>query len=221
VTLSLAVLISGTGSNLNAILSAIDEGRCDAVVRAVISDRASAKGLELATARGIPTAVVKLSEHADRDAWDRALAERVRGCAPELVVLAGFMKLVGRHMLEAFEQRMVNVHPALLPAFPGGDGPAQALAAGVRISGCTVHLVDGGLDSGPIVAQAAVPVLDGDDVASLHARIQRAEHRLLPSVIDGVARGAIVLGRPPAAASAAISASPTGVLFSPALDPVP
>jgi phosphoribosylglycinamide formyltransferase-1 len=220
VTLSLAVLISGTGSNLNAILSAIDSGRCDAVVGAVISDRSSAKGLELAATRGIPTAIVKLSEHADRDAWDAALAERVRAFAPQLVVLAGFMKIVGKHMLAAFDRRMVNVHPALLPAFAGSDGPAQALAAGVRISGCTVHLVDGGLDSGPIIAQAAVPVLDGDDVATLHARIQRAEHRLLPSVIDGVARGTIVLGRAPASAPAAASATTTASLFSPAIDPV-
>jgi phosphoribosylglycinamide formyltransferase-1 len=220
VTLSLAVLISGTGSNLNAILTAIDARRCDAVVRAVISDRSSAKGLELAAARGIPTAVVKLSEHADREAWDAALTERVRAFDPQLVVLAGFMKIVGKHMLAAFEQRMLNVHPALLPAFPGSDGPAQALAAGVRLSGCTVHLVDGGLDSGPIVAQAAVPVLDGDDVATLHARIQRAEHRLLPAVIDGIARGAIVLGRAPAQAQAAAIAPPTASLFSPAIDPV-
>jgi phosphoribosylglycinamide formyltransferase 1 len=214
--LPLTVLISGAGSNLRAILAAIDGGTCDATVRAVVSDRASAQGLALATERGIPTAIVKLSDYPDRSAWDAALARTVSGFAPDLVVLAGFMKIVGEHMLAAFEGRILNVHPALLPAFPGSDGPAQAIAAGVRISGCTVHVVDGGVDTGPVVAQAAVRVLANDDAESLHARIQHAEHALFPAVIHGIARGSIKLGTRIIAADVPPGDERT-VLLSPAL----
>jgi len=215
--LSLTVLISGTGSNLRAILAAIDAGTCDATVRAVVSDRASAQGLSLATERGIPTAIVKLSDYEDRPAWDAALARTVAGFAPDVVVLAGFMKIVGEHMLAAFEGRILNVHPALLPAFPGNDAPAQAIAAGVRISGCTVHVVDGGVDTGPVVAQAAVRVLPNDDAESLHARIQHAEHTLFPAVIHGLARGTIRLGARISAATGAPS-DERAMLLSPAVE---
>jgi phosphoribosylglycinamide formyltransferase-1 len=214
--LELTVLISGTGSNLRAILAAIDAGTCDATVRAVVSDRASAQGLSLATERGIPTATVKLSDYEDRAAWDAALARTVASFEPDLVVLAGFMKIVGEHMLAAFEGRILNVHPALLPAFPGNDAPAQAIAANVKISGCTVHVVDGGVDTGPIVAQAAVRVLANDDAESLHARIQHAEHSLFPAVIDGIARGAIKLGARIGAAAGTPS-DERAVLISPAV----
>lgn len=219
--LQLTVLISGTGSNLRAILAAIEAGACDAVVRAVVSDRASAAGLSLATERGIPTAIVKLADFESREAWDAALARCVQGFTPDLVVLAGFMKILGAHMLAAFPGRILNVHPALLPAFPGNDGPAQALAARVRITGCTVHIVDGGVDTGPIVAQAAVRVLEGDDAQKLHQRIQQAEHQLFPAVLHGIARGAIRLGR--AQSERASEATPdddTAVLISPKLDAV-
>jgi phosphoribosylglycinamide formyltransferase-1 len=192
--LPIAVLISGKGSNLAAIFSAIDAGQCAARVCAVLSDRESAEGLELARARGIATAVVKLKDYPSRERWDAALADAVAAHEPGLVVLAGFMKLVGAAFIERFCSRIVNVHPSLLPAFAGTDGPAQAVRAGVRVSGCTVHLVDGGIDTGTIIAQAVVPVLPADDVDRLHQRIQRAEHRLLPAVIDAVARGAIELG---------------------------
>jgi phosphoribosylglycinamide formyltransferase-1 len=192
-TLPIAVLISGRGSNLAAILRAIDAGECAGSVCVVASDRRDALGLELARERGIATVVVRLRDHADRDAWNAALAEAVAAHAPGLVVLAGFMRVVGRPFLDRFPRRVINLHPSLLPAFPGADGPALAIAAGVRISGCTVHLVDDGVDTGPIVAQAAVPVLADDDAARLHARIQVAEHRLLPRVIDDIARGAIHL----------------------------
>lgn len=192
--LPIVVLISGTGSNLRAILAAADAGRCDAAVRCVISDRESAKGLELARSRGIPTRVVKLKDHPDRAGWDEALARAVAEHEPALVVLAGFMRLVGEAMLERFAGRIINVHPALLPLFPGTDAPAQAVRARVRVSGCTVHVVDSGVDTGPIIAQAVVPVLPDDDAERLHQRIQRVEHALLPAVIDGVARGAISLG---------------------------
>ena len=192
--LPIVVLISGTGSNLAAILAASDAGACDAVVRAVISDRESAKGLELARGREIPTRVVKLKDFEDRERWDEALAQAVAEHEPALIVLAGFMRLVGKAMIARFAGRIINVHPSLLPLFPGTDGPAQALRAGVRVSGCTVHVVDSGVDSGPIIAQAAVPVLPGDDAERLHGRIQRVEHRLLPAVIHAVARGEIELG---------------------------
>jgi phosphoribosylglycinamide formyltransferase-1 len=193
-SLPVVVLISGTGSNLRAILEAIDLGRCRAEVRAVISDRDSALGLQLAQSRNIPTRVVKLKEFADRARWDEALADAVAAHDPALVVLAGFMRVVGAAMIARFPGRIINVHPALLPLFPGTDGPAQALRARVRISGCTVHVVDSGVDTGPIIAQAAVPVLPDDDADRLHERIRRLEHRLLPAVIDGVARGQIELG---------------------------
>jgi phosphoribosylglycinamide formyltransferase-1 len=162
-------------------------------VCAVLSDRESAAGLALAQSRGIPTAVVKLKDYETRERWDAALAEAAAAHEPSLVVLAGFMKLVGKAFIERFRSRVINVHPSLLPLFPGTDGPAQALLARVRVSGCSVHIVDSGVDSGPIVAQAVVPVLPADDADRLHRRIQGAEHRLLPAVIDAIARGAIAL----------------------------
>lgn len=195
--MKLAVLVSGTGSNLRAIAAAIDAGKCAATVVLVASDKESAPALAFARERGIETAVVRPKDHADRAAWDVALAERVASTAPDLVVLAGFMRIVGAPILARFPHRIVNVHPALLPSFPGTDGPAQAIAKGVRVAGCTVHLVDAGVDTGPILAQAVVPVLPGDDAHALHARIQVHEHRLLPAVIDAVARGRITLGERP------------------------
>ena len=191
--LSIAVLISGTGTNLQAICNAIDEGKCLAHVNAVISDNAEAGGLAFAAKRKIPTAVVKLADHANRAEWDLALAETVAGFVPDLVVLAGFMKMVGPEMLRRFPGRIINIHPALLPLFPGTDGPGMALAAGVRLTGTTVHVVDENVDTGPIVAQAAVRVAPDDSRQSLHQRIQEAEHLLLPEVIDRIARGRVVL----------------------------
>lgn len=210
--LPLVVLASGRGSNLMAILEAIDAGRCHARVVAVIADREKAPALDHARARSIATVVVKPKDHADRAAWDRALADAIAARSPGLVVLAGFMRIVGEAVIARFGGRIVNVHPALLPAFPGLDAPAQALAAGVRITGCTVHLVDAGVDTGPILAQAAVPVLPGDDAERLHARIQPAEHRLLPAVIDWVAKGALVLDPAPRFVRPVADQSP---LFSP------
>ncbi len=187
------VLASGRGSNLLALLEAIERGRCAARVVAVISDRANAPALEHGRARGIETELVRPKDHADRAAWDRALAEAIAAHSPSLVILAGFMRIVGEAVLARFGGRIINVHPALLPSFPGLDGAGQALAAGVRITGCTVHLVDAGVDTGPILAQAAVPILPGDDAERLHARIQPAEHALLPAVVHWVATGALEL----------------------------
>jgi phosphoribosylglycinamide formyltransferase 1 len=213
--LPVAILISGTGSNLRAILEAADAGRCDVSVRVVISDRDSAAGLELARSRKIPARVVKLKDFADRARWDQALAATVAEYEPALVVLAGFMRLVGDAMITRFAGRIINVHPALLPLFPGKDGPAQAVRAGVRVSGCTVHVVDSGIDTGPIIAQAVVPVLPDDDADRLHQRIQRAEHRLLPAVIDGVARERVELGAEPRVDARWFDAA--AILVSPAL----
>jgi phosphoribosylglycinamide formyltransferase-1 len=191
--MDVVVLVSGRGGNLRAIVQAIDSGSCSARVVAVISDRDSAAALEFAAERGIPTRVVRAKDYADRAQWDLELTSAIESYAPGLVVLAGFMRLVGPPVLARFAGRIVNVHPALLPAFPGMDAPAQAVAARVALSGCTVHVVDAGVDTGPILAQAAVPVLPGDDAGSLHARIQKAEHLLLPRVVHAIASGAYEL----------------------------
>ena len=187
------VLVSGRGSNLRAICRAIDDGRCEARIVGVVSDKRSAAGLEFAEARGIPTRVVPLEKGDDRNQWNVELADQVASLNPELVVLAGFMRILGSPFLERFSGRIINVHPALLPSFAGHNGPKDAIEAGVRISGCTVHIVDDGVDTGPIIAQAAVPVLPDDTPETLHARIQVQEHRLLPEVIHRITLGEIEL----------------------------
>jgi phosphoribosylglycinamide formyltransferase-1 len=194
--LSLLVLVSGQGSNLRALWDAIDAGRCAARIDAVISDRAAAPALDLARQRGALSAVVSPKDHVDRAAWDAGLCAELAARQPDLIVLAGFMRLLGSAVLARFGGRIINVHPSLLPAFPGMDAPAQALARGVTLSGCTVHLVDAGVDTGPILAQAAVPVLASDDADALHARIQSAEHRLLPAVVHAIATGKLQLAPP-------------------------
>ena len=187
------VLASGSGTNFGALRSAIEADRCHARIVGLVSDREKAGALQRAARHGIPTAVLPKPKGETRDEWSARLAERVRSYTPDLVVLAGFMRVLGPAFVDAFPGRVVNVHPSLLPAFPGIDAPAQAVAAGVRLSGCTVHLVDHGVDTGAILAQAAVPVLEGDDAASLHQRIQVQEHHLLPRVIDAIGRGHLAL----------------------------
>lgn len=191
------VLASGGGSNFGALARAVDAGRCRAELVALLSDRSKAPALERAKERGLPNAVERKAKGEDREAWSARLLERVRAFEPDLIVLAGFMKVLGACFVDAFERRILNVHPSLLPAFPGLDAPGQAIAAGVRLSGCTVHLVDRHVDTGPILAQAAIPVAPGDDGPSLHARIQKAEHVLLPRVVDAIGRGALVLDPAP------------------------
>jgi phosphoribosylglycinamide formyltransferase 1 len=193
----IAVLASGHGSNLRAIAHAVDAGTCAAQLAAVLSDRPSAPALEFARARGVPADALPLRKGDDRDAWNERLADAVARHQPDLVVFAGFMRVVGPALLERFPGRIINVHPALLPSFPGVDGAQLAIDARVRISGCTVHVVDEGVDTGPILAQAAVPVLPDDDRDALHRRIQVQEHRLLPRVVHWVATGALDLGPPP------------------------
>jgi phosphoribosylglycinamide formyltransferase-1 len=179
----MAVLISGRGSNLQSIIDAIATGRLDARIAVVVSNRADAAGLTRAHDAGIEALCVLAREYPDRDAYDGAIVERLRAREVDLVCLAGFTRLVGRPLLEAFPNRILNIHPSLLPAFPGLDAQRQALEHGVLITGATVHLVNEDLDAGPIVLQAAVPVLDDDTVETLSARILAEEHRLYPEAI--------------------------------------
>ncbi len=190
-SLDLGVLISGRGSNLGAILDAIGDGRLDARVRLVVSNRADAGGLDRAARAGVPTRVLSHRDHADRPSYDAALVAALREAGAHFVALAGFMRLLGPTFLDAFPHRVLNIHPSLLPAFPGVDAQAQALAYGSRVTGCTVHLVDAGTDTGPIVAQAAVPILPGDDHDALAARVLAREHDLLVRALEWFAEGRV------------------------------
>ncbi|MGW4421554.1 phosphoribosylglycinamide formyltransferase [Streptosporangium sp. NPDC004631] len=190
----LVVLVSGSGTNLQAVLDASADEAYGAEVVAVGADRDDIEGLARAERAGVPSFVEKLSDHPARDAWDRALAARIAEYRPDLVVCAGFMKIIGAPTLAAFP--VLNTHPALLPSFPGTHGVRDALAYGVRITGCTVMLADAGVDSGPIVAQGAVPVLDDDDEKTLHERIKTVERSLLVETVGRMAReGWTVTGR--------------------------
>ena len=179
----IAVLVSGRGSNLQAILDAISDGRVDASVAIVISNRADAYGLVRAREAGVEAVHLAPGGYQHRDSYDRAIVDLLRHRDIGLVCLAGYMRLVGPPLLEAFPNRIVNIHPSLLPSFPGLDAQRQALDHGVRFSGATVHLVDGALDAGPIVLQAVVPVLADDTVESLSARILIEEHRIYPEAL--------------------------------------
>ncbi|MGV8977032.1 MAG: phosphoribosylglycinamide formyltransferase [Cellulomonas sp.] len=183
------MLVSGAGSNLAALLAARSDPAFSARVVGVLSDDPGAGGLDVARAAGVATAVVRLADFPDRAAWDVALAEAVGVFSPTLVVSAGFMRILGPSFLTRFGGRVINTHPALLPAFPGAHGVRDALAYGVRVTGCTVHVVDEGIDTGPIIAQRAVEVLDDDDEASLHERIKTVERALVVDVVGRVARG--------------------------------
>lgn len=179
------VLVSGSGTNLQALIDASRDPAYGARIVAVGADRDDIEGLRRAERAGIATFVVRLADHPDRAAWDVALADAVAQYDPALVVLAGFMKLTGPAFLERFGGRTVNTHPALSPAFPGMHGPRDALAYGVKITGATLFVVDAGVDTGPIVAQVAVPVEPGDDVETLHERIKTSERAML---VDWVGR---------------------------------
>jgi phosphoribosylglycinamide formyltransferase 1 len=179
----LGVLISGRGSNLQAIIDAVRAGTLPASVAIVISDRAGAAGLRRASEAGIETDWLNPKDYPDREGYDCVLARMLTDRRVDVVCLAGFMRLVGRPLLDAFPNRILNVHPSLLPAFRGLNAQRQALEHGVRVTGATVHLVTSVLDDGPIVAQAAVPVLDSDTVESLAARILVEEHRIYPEAI--------------------------------------
>ena len=182
----IAVLLSGTGSLCAALLAATDDPDYPAAVVAVGSDR-DAAGLEHARRRSLPTFVCAVGDHPDRGAWDRALAARIASFAPDLVVSAGFMKIIGPAVLAAFGGRLINTHPALLPAFPGAHAVRDALAAGASVTGATVHVVDAGVDTGPVLAQREVAVLAGDDEARLHERIKDVERELLVQTVASLA----------------------------------
>ena len=184
------VLVSGQGSNLKALLDAAGPGSGMAVVL-VAGDRPDAYGLERARLAGVDTAVVRPADHPDRPAFDRALRDLVAAARPDVVCLAGFMRILGPEFVRAFPDRIVNTHPSLLPAFRGANAVRDALAYGVRVSGCTVHLVDEEVDHGPVLFQAAVPVEPGDDEDRLHERIKLQEHRLLPMAARLVAEGRV------------------------------
>jgi phosphoribosylglycinamide formyltransferase-1 len=189
----LGVLVSGSGTNLQAILHAVRDGELDARVAVVVSNVPGAAALDRARAAGVECVVVDHRGFEDRGAFDAAVVEVLRSRGVELVVLAGFMRLVTPVLLDAYPMRVVNVHPALLPAFPGVHAQRQALAYGVRVTGCTVHFVDRGTDTGPIIAQATVPVHDDDDEATLTARILVQEHQLLSRVLQWVAEGRVTV----------------------------
>jgi phosphoribosylglycinamide formyltransferase-1 len=211
--MSLGVLVSGGGTNLQAILDAIAARTLDARVAVVASNVAGAGALDRARAAGIEAVVLEHQRYSDRRAFDAALVEVLRGRGVEVVVLAGFMRLVTEVLLDAFPMRVVNVHPALLPAFPGVHAQKQALEYGVRVAGCTVHLVDRGTDTGPIIAQAVVPVLGDDNEETLRNRILAKEHELLPRVLQWMAEGRVSV-EPPAAAGGRARVHVTGVTTS-------
>jgi phosphoribosylglycinamide formyltransferase-1 len=189
--LRVGVLVSGSGTNLQALLDAARAPGSVFSVVVVISNVDGVRALDRARTVGVP-AVVEPHNGLDRAVHEERVHGHLAAAGVEVVVLAGYMRVLTSTLLERWARRVVNVHPALLPAFPGMHGAKQALEHGCRVAGCTVHLVDGGVDTGPILAQAAVPVLDHDDEAALQARIQREEHRLLPAVVSAYARGLVV-----------------------------
>jgi len=194
--LRVVVLVSGAGTNLQALLDAAGDPAYGAEVVAVGADRPGIDGLARAERAGIPTFWHRVSDFESREAWDAHFTEAVTAYRPDLVVLAGFMKLFGEAYLARFGGRTLNTHPALSPSFPGMRGPAEALEYGVKVTGCTLFVVDAGVDTGPIVAQVAVPVLDDDTVQSLHERVKVEERRMLVEAVGRIAReGFTVDGR--------------------------
>ena len=210
---NIVILISGRGSNMEALLDA----KLPARIAAVISNEPAARGLEITRRRNLPTAVVDHRGFADRAAFDAALAGEIDRHAPRLVALAGFMRVLTAGFVRAYEGRLLNIHPSLLPAFPGLDTHRRALQAGVRIHGCTVHFVTGELDHGPIVIQAAVPVLPDDTEERLAARVLKEEHRIYPQAVRWFCEGRLVLS-PDGRVSITRAPAPAHVLTSPATE---
>lgn len=180
---AIVILISGRGSNMESLLAAVASGALPVRIAGVLSNRPDAKGLATAAAHGVPTAVVDHKQFPDREAFDAAMAAAIDRFAPDLVVLAGFMRILTEGFVRHYAGRLVNIHPSLLPSFPGLHTHRRALEAGVRIHGCTVHFVTPALDHGPVIVQAAVPVLDADDEASLAARVLAQEHQVYPQAV--------------------------------------
>jgi phosphoribosylglycinamide formyltransferase-1 len=189
----LVILISGRGSNMTAILDAVGDGKIAGEVMAVISNRPDAAGLAIAADRAIATASIDHRGYPDRDAFENALAGAIDAHAPDLIILAGFMRILSEAFVDRYAGRMINIHPSLLPTYPGLDTHTRALADGVRIHGCTVHFVTDDVDHGPIIAQAAVPVLNDDDAKTLAARVLEAEHRILVAAVGWFCAGRLVI----------------------------
>lgn len=191
--LRLAVLASGRGSNFEAILRACQAGELDAQINILISDKPDAAALDKARKAGIEACFINPRDYEDRDTYEKHLVNELRSHEVDLVVLAGYMRLVGKTLLQAYRWRILNIHPALLPSFPGLHAQRQALEYGVKVSGCTVHFVDEGMDTGPIILQATVPVLDDDTEDSLVARILTQEHRIYKQALQFLAQGRVYL----------------------------
>ena len=189
----LVILISGRGSNMSAILDALGDGKIDGEVMAVISNRSDAMGLAIAADRGIATMAIDHRTYPGRHAFETALTAAIDAHAPDLIVLAGFMRILSRAFVDRYAGRMINIHPSLLPTYPGLDTHRRALADGVRIHGCTVHFVTGDVDHGPIIAQASVPVRNDDDAKALAARVLEAEHRTLVAAVGWYCAGRLVI----------------------------
>ncbi len=213
--MKVAVLISGRGSNLQALIDACAPADFPAEIRLVLSNRADAAGLERARRAGIPAQVVSHREYGTRAEFDAALDRALEAAGIELVCLAGFMRVLGDAFVARWRDRVVNIHPSLLPAFPGLDTHARALAAGVRFTGCTVHFVREAVDDGPIIVQAAVPVLPGDDSDKLAARVLAAEHRAYPLALRLIAEGRVRIADGRVEIRGAAGAPPEGVLNPP------
>ncbi len=189
----IGVLLSGGGTNLQSIIDAIEQGRLDAEIRTVVSNRESAYGLTRARNHHIPTTVIDHRDHPSREAYDRVVVEHLRSQGVELVVLAGFMRLLSPYFVQSFPNRIMNIHPALSPAFAGLHGQRQAFDYGVRFAGCTVHFVSEGCDEGPVIIQAVVPVLPDDTEETLTQRILAQEHRIYPRAIQLYSEGRLVI----------------------------
>lgn len=183
------VLVSGTGSNLQAVIDAVAAGELDVDIAAVGADRTGTGGVERSAAAGIETFEVPFRDYAERAHWNHALTQKCLSYEPDYVVSSGFMRIVGEEFIAAFDGTYINTHPALLPAFPGAHGVRDALAYGVKVTGCTVHIADTGVDTGPILAQRAVDVLDDDTEETLHERIKVAERALLIETLSTLAAG--------------------------------
>lgn len=193
---NIGVLVSGSGTNLQSIIDSVEAGRLQASIKVIISNRPDAYALERAKKHGIATAVVRVKDFPEREAFDAEVLRVLRENGVELIVLAGFMRIISRVLLDAYYMRIMNIHPSLLPSFPGLEVQKAAIEYGVKFSGCTVHFVDGGLDSGPIIIQAVVPVKDEDTIESLSKRILAEEHRIYPQAIQLFSEGRLeVRGR--------------------------
>lgn len=192
-TLRLGVLVSGSGSNLQAVLDACAHGTLDATVQLVLSNKPGVFALKRAQTAGVPTVVLSHKHFATREAFDEQIVRELKARSVDTVVLAGFMRIVTPKLIDAFAGRVINIHPSLLPSFPGVDAHKQALEYGVKITGCTVHFVDAGMDTGPIIAQSAVPILEEDTIDSLRARVLVEEHKLLVSSLQLLAEGRLTI----------------------------